>query len=432
MKFLKNYCLLAALLLTSFAQASSELQAVSLERISKAQAQLAAVQADIEKEATAYYQRLNRVESDIKTLREKAAGAQRLADEKLLSLEKLDERVEKWQAQSSYQTHLVSSYFEGSDLLKQKPSKGEEINVQLLNQSFAELKQLLSPQWKDESIVLDSGDIKPVSIIHVGPVSVVSDDAQAGLVEYDLAKNARVAYGFSKNQSQSIAQLKQAGQGGLTFDPTLGNAQDLIEHEGSVYSHVEKGGVWVIPILVFALLSLSASVAKAIQLFRLPSIDASVAEKVVQLKATNPSAEEFKSKVKRLASTLGSAQTKLLSIWVRWPSSEQRDDLFVAHLMEYRHSIERYMGIIATSAAIAPLLGLLGTVSGMINTFKMMTIFGAGDAATVSGGISEALVTTELGLVVAIPSLIMSALLSRKIKSYCHNLEASAVRLSKV
>ena len=62
----------------------------------------------------------------------------------------------------------------------------------------------------------------------------------------------------------------------------------------------------------------------------------------------------------------------------------------------------------------------------------MMTIFGTGDASTVSGGISEALITTELGLIVAIPSLIISALLSRRTKSYNAKLEANAIKLSKI
>ena len=104
----------------------------------------------------------------------------------------------------------------------------------------------------------------------------------------------------------------------------------------------------------------------------------------------------------------------------------------VAYLMEYRHKVERFMNVVSVCASIAPLLGLLGTVSGMITTFKMMTIFGTGDASTVSGGISIALITTELGLVVAIPSLIASALLSRKIKSYLHDLESFAIKVSKV
>jgi len=70
--------------------------------------------------------------------------------------------------------------------------------------------------------------------------------------------------------------------------------------------------------------------------------------------------------------------------------------------------------IIAVTAATSPLLGLLGTVSGMIATFNLITLFGSGDPKPLAGGISEALVTTLFGLVVAIPALILHAFLSRR------------------
>ncbi|HBP56797.1 MAG TPA: flagellar motor protein MotA, partial [Verrucomicrobiales bacterium] len=65
--------------------------------------------------------------------------------------------------------------------------------------------------------------------------------------------------------------------------------------------------------------------------------------------------------------------------------------------------------------ATAPLLGLLGTVTGIIKTFKLMEIFGAGDPKPLISGISEALITTEMGLILAIPALIAHALLSRRV-----------------
>ncbi|HAQ50749.1 MAG TPA: flagellar motor protein MotA, partial [Gammaproteobacteria bacterium] len=70
--------------------------------------------------------------------------------------------------------------------------------------------------------------------------------------------------------------------------------------------------------------------------------------------------------------------------------------------------------ILALLAAVAPMLGLLGTVSGMIETFQAITLFGTGDPKLMSGGISQALVTTELGLAVAIPLLILHSILSSK------------------
>ncbi|TNF89735.1 MAG: MotA/TolQ/ExbB proton channel family protein, partial [Gammaproteobacteria bacterium] len=69
--------------------------------------------------------------------------------------------------------------------------------------------------------------------------------------------------------------------------------------------------------------------------------------------------------------------------------------------------LNRGLPILAIFAAVSPLLGLLGTVTGMIETFQVITLFGAGDPRLMSGGISQALITTQLGLAVAIPLLLI-------------------------
>ena len=89
--------------------------------------------------------------------------------------------------------------------------------------------------------------------------------------------------------------------------------------------------------------------------------------------------------------------------------------------------LERGLPLIAIASATAPLLGLLGTVTGMIHTFKLINIFGTGDAKSLSSGISETLVTTEFGLAVAIPALIMHALLSRKISGIRNSIEMASL-----
>jgi biopolymer transport protein ExbB len=91
--------------------------------------------------------------------------------------------------------------------------------------------------------------------------------------------------------------------------------------------------------------------------------------------------------------------------------------------------VQSWLPFIAITASSAPLLGLLGTVTGIMNTFSLMTLFGTGDVKTLSSGISEALITTELGLYVAIPSLMLHALLSRKAKAVLDDMEKSAVAL---
>lgn len=91
--------------------------------------------------------------------------------------------------------------------------------------------------------------------------------------------------------------------------------------------------------------------------------------------------------------------------------------------------IERGLITLAVLAAITPMLGLLGTVSGMIETFQSITLFGTGDPKLMSGGISQALVTTELGLAVAIPILLIHSAISSKSNRLVHILDEESAAL---
>ena len=103
------------------------------------------------------------------------------------------------------------------------------------------------------------------------------------------------------------------------------------------------------------------------------------------------------------------------------------EEILYEKILACRPKLERFLPFMALTAAAAPLLGLLGTVTGMIKTFNLITIFGTGDAKSLSSGISEALVTTELGLCVAIPSLILHGLLSRMARQKIGDMEQTAV-----
>ena len=107
--------------------------------------------------------------------------------------------------------------------------------------------------------------------------------------------------------------------------------------------------------------------------------------------------------------------------------SSNLEEILYEKILSAQPVLERFLPFMALTAAAAPLLGLLGTVTGMIKTFNLITIFGTGDAKSLSSGISEALVTTELGLVVAIPSLILHGLLSRMAKQKIGDLEQVSV-----
>jgi len=94
--------------------------------------------------------------------------------------------------------------------------------------------------------------------------------------------------------------------------------------------------------------------------------------------------------------------------------------------------ITKGIALLAVLGAVAPLLGLLGTVTGMIDTFRVITLFGTGDPRLMSGGISEALVTTELGLAVAIPVMLLHSWLSRRADHIIGDMEEKAVRLTNI
>ena len=93
------------------------------------------------------------------------------------------------------------------------------------------------------------------------------------------------------------------------------------------------------------------------------------------------------------------------------------------------HELERYLNALGTIAAIAPLLGLLGTVIGMIKVFAVITAQGVGEPRILAGGISEALVTTAAGLTVAIPSLLFYRILRRRVDELVVTMEQEALKL---
>ena len=93
------------------------------------------------------------------------------------------------------------------------------------------------------------------------------------------------------------------------------------------------------------------------------------------------------------------------------------------------HDLERYLNTLGTVAAISPLLGLLGTVLGMIRVFTEITTQGTGNANALAGGISEALITTAAGLAVAIPALVMHRFYTGRIDTIVVGLEQETIKL---
>jgi biopolymer transport protein ExbB len=100
-------------------------------------------------------------------------------------------------------------------------------------------------------------------------------------------------------------------------------------------------------------------------------------------------------------------------------SGDRHLDRFILDetVLKVSRSLNDYLALIGVLAAIAPFLGLLGTVTGMIATFDVLAVFGTGNAKAMAGGISEALITTQTGLLVAIPELYMKGFLDRRARN---------------
>ena len=103
-------------------------------------------------------------------------------------------------------------------------------------------------------------------------------------------------------------------------------------------------------------------------------------------------------------------------------------DETVVHLTS---SLDTYLSLIRVLAGVAPLLGLLGTVTGMMETFDVITIFGTGNAKAMAGGISVALITTQTGLMVSIPGLYMSGFLTRRAHNLKYRIAATGMYLKR-
>ncbi|MFT6154011.1 MAG: biopolymer transport protein ExbB [Bermanella sp.] len=93
------------------------------------------------------------------------------------------------------------------------------------------------------------------------------------------------------------------------------------------------------------------------------------------------------------------------------------------------HEMERFLSALGTIAAVTPLMGLLGTVLGMISVFNEIMAQGTGNAGALAGGISEALITTAAGMIIAIPALVFYRIFERRIDEIVNFMEQEAVKL---
>lgn len=396
-------------------------QEALLNNIKQARQSLETTENRITKERIALGEKLRKLEQEVIELRNETAVARRKMDERTLSLTQLEERLASWTEQQDYQRNLLDRYLQQSGYAYSTlEAKSLSEKIALVGDTAAAAQQTLSPQWQTQKLVLPDGAVIQANTLSVGPVTwfIQPEREIGGLASHQNGLLTATSL-FDGSAYEQLNTLQHSPAGVLTLDPTLGRAVTKDNASESIIEHVVKGGIWVVPIVLFAFIATAIGLYKVTQLWRLPKQVAITSMKQVRARLKEHGEAAFKG-----------MQQQLLKITLTAPTTRERDDELFMQLQLDKSKLDKWINTVAVTAAVAPLLGLLGTVSGMIETFRMMTAFGSSDPEVISGGIAKALVTTELGLVVAIPALILNAVLSRKAKAYYDGLESFALLLS--
>ena len=290
-----------------------------------------------------------------------------------------------------------------TDLAAKMGSSSQLASIEEIERLWFELQREATELGKVKrlpnfQVIAANGDILTEDIVRVGGFNIVADGRY-------LSRNA---------ETNSVAELqRQPEQGRFTgstsaileagpgddfvrfgLDPTSGQILALLIREPSFQEHIQNGGIVGYIILVLGFFGVLLS------LERLISLGIAGRKVKAQLKSETVSDKNALGRVLQAYASNKEADTETLEL-----------KLGEAILKEVP-PLQRGILIIKVISVVAPLLGLLGTVTGMINTFQAITLFGTGDPTRMAGGISQALVTTQLGLYVAVPTVLLHTVVS--------------------
>ncbi len=249
-------------------------------------------------------------------------------------------------------------------------------------------------------IITADGEVKEKQVTRVGVFTAFSEGnflrylpETGNLVELGrqpVERLRKIAFNFEQAGSD-------AGLQPVVVDPTRGAILALLVQAPDLKERIQQGG-WI----GYIILGLGA-IGLLIALLRFISL--AVVGRGIASQQKNLDKISLKNPLGRILSVYDDSGTQCVETL-----SLKLDEAILREIPK----IERGIVTLAIIAAITPMLGLLGTVSGMIETFQSITLFGTGDPKLMSGGISQALVTTELGLAVAIPIMLIHSAISSK------------------
>lgn len=316
---------------------------------------------------------------------------------------------------SIVEASLVSAQFAGRAEFLAELGKSKSLpSIKSLEKLWFTLLQEMTELGKvtrfDALIVDVDGNQSSREVIRVGGFNAVADGKYLVYEDEKLQELPRQPAG---TYLSTVAPFESAttGMARLAIDPSRGSILKVLIETPDARERVEQGGIVGYAIIVLGVLAGALAVVRWLIVFN--------AGRKVAAQAQDETVTED--------NPLG----RILHVYEEDPAVDlQTLELKLDEaIMGETSSLERLMWAVRVVSVVAPLMGLLGTVTGMIQTFQAITLFGTGDPKMMASGISEALVTTMLGLIVAIPLVLMHAVVSNSTKSIVQVLERRAAGL---
>ncbi len=430
-----------------FAESLAETRQTLMSKIEASNEELRSLYDDIAEQKLPMVREVNESEEDLVDLRSQLRRKERVLSTRESDLARLERRVQSYEEQNDYIASLLDEFvrnFESrihisevqryESLTAEAKLAQEDANMSDTDKVLAQLKVVSEAIVRLDAVLggdrfegralTDLGDLTDGTFAIYGPAVYFASGETAGLVQRQLNAAEPTVIRIDPGFDEGIRSLADSGSGSIPADATLGKAVQLLEVQESYWEHVQKGRVVGYAIISLGLLAFALGIFKFFEIsrFSAPSADVSRALGTATLEGDDATAQ------KQLNSLTGSAKEMLR---MGYESRELHRDILEERMYEtitdVQPKMERFLPFLAITAAAAPLMGLLGTVIGMIKTFNLITVFGTGDAKSLSSGISEALVTTELGLTIAIPALVIHGLLSRLAKHKVAKMEQASL-----
>ncbi len=275
-----------------------------------------------------------------------------------------------------------------------------------------------------------SGKTVSAKVLVLGPFTACYQvEDETGFLTYSPSGGKLYALSRlpDKRIQKQIRSYMSGGSEAVPMDIARGAALQQLIHSLSLTEQIPKGGPIVWPILLILILGLLIIVERSIFFWRRRMDGDEFIRRIASYaKEGNWQACELQREKDNIKPV---ARVVRAGLSCREMGREEMENVLQEAILREIPAMERFLSTLGILAAIAPLLGLLGTVTGMIDTFHIITLHGTGDARLMSGGISEALVTTMLGLSVAIPLMLGQSLLNRAADKEIGHMEEKAVAL---